>query len=205
MRSSRSSLWIAGTMAACLVSGSAFAYATGQTGYSGKQAGATCMSSTCHTGTQVPTVTLEGPDTLAAGATGNYSLVITGGAGVRGGFNVAVDSGSLTAGSGQQKISGELTHTAPKAFSNGSVRFDFTLVAPASGSSIKLFGAGNSTNFNNDPGGDASAQATKTITITGGSGGEGGGDDGGGCTAAGGAPLLGAALLMLGARLRRRR
>lgn len=205
MRSSRSSLWIAGTMAACLVSGSAFAYATGQTGYSGKQSGNSCMSSTCHSGGATPTVTLEGPDSLAAGATGNYSLVIKGGAGVRGGFNVAVDSGTLnTGGTGQQKISGELTHSSPKAFSNGEVRFDFTLVAPANGNSILLFGAGNSTNFNQQPSGDASAQTTKTITITGG-GTDSGNDDGGGCSAAAGAPLLGAVLMVLGARSRRRR
>jgi predicted CxxxxCH...CXXCH cytochrome family protein len=190
-------------MAACLVSGSAFAYATGQTGYSGKQSGNTCMNSTCHSGGTPPTVTLEGPDTLAAGATGNYTLVIKGGAGVRGGFNVAVDTGSVEAGSDSRKTSGEVTHKAPKAFSNGELRFDFTLVAPSSGGSVKLFGAGNSTNFNNEPTGDASAQTSKTITVTGGTGGEG--DDGGGCSAAAGAPLLGAVLMLLGARSRRRK
>jgi uncharacterized protein (TIGR03382 family) len=203
MRSSRSSLWVAGTMAACLVSGSAFAYATGQTGFSGKQSGNTCMNSTCHSGGTAPTVTLEGPDTLAAGTTGNYTLVIKGGAGVRGGFDVAVDTGSLEAGTDSRKTGGEVTHKAPKAFSNGELRFDFSLVAPSSGGSVKLFGAGNSTNFNNEPTGDASAQTSKTITVTGGTGGEG--DDGGGCSAAAGAPLLGAVLMLLGARSRRRK
>lgn len=204
MRSSRSSLQVAGAMAACLISGSAFAYASGQTGFSGKQANATCAGSTCHSGSgAAPTVTLEGPDTLAAGATGTYTLVIKGGPAVRGGFNVASDTGTLevVSGSGAKKLSGELTHTAPKAFTNGELRFDFTLVAPASGT-VKLFGAGNSTNFNSEPTGDTSAQNTKTVTVTGGSD---GGDDEGGCSATAGAPLLGAVLMLLGARSRRRR
>ncbi|MFP2912446.1 MXAN_6652 family MXYO-CTERM-anchored protein [Pyxidicoccus sp. 3LFB2] len=206
MRSSLSSLGVAGVMAACLVSGSAFAYATGNVGYSGKQSTTTtCMGSGCHSGGTAPTVTLEGPDTLAPGATGNYSLVIKGGAATRGGFNVAVDTGTLNAGSGQRKEGGELTHSQSKAFANNEVRFDFTLVAPATAGSIKLFGAGNSTNGNQQETGDASALApVKTITVAAG-GGDGGGDDEGGCAAAGSAPLLGAVLMLVGARLRRRR
>ncbi|MBZ4416085.1 MXAN_6652 family MXYO-CTERM-anchored protein [Myxococcus sp. RHSTA-1-4] len=201
MRSSLSSLRAAGVMAACLVSGSALAYSTGQSGYSGKPPAQSCMSSTCHSGGTTPTVTLEGPASLEAGATGNYKLVITGGPGVRGGFNVGVDNGTLQPGSGQKKdaSSGELTHSQPKAFSNGRVEFDFTLVAPSSGGTINLYGAGNSTNYNQDEFGDGAAQSLKAITVTGGE------DDGGGCAAAGGAPLLGAVLMVLGARLGRRR
>jgi uncharacterized protein (TIGR03382 family) len=209
MRSSLSSLRAAGVLAACLLSGSALANSTGQTGRSGKQANMTCMGSGCHSGGAAPTVTLEGPDTLEAGATGNYKLIITGGPGTRAGFNVAVSSGDLRAGSGQRKAADELTHSAPRNFSSGRVEFDFTLVAPATGGNITLFGAGNSTNGNFAETGDGSAQAQKTITVTGGTpgGGNNGGDDegGGGCAAAGGAPLLGAALMLLGARLRRRR
>jgi uncharacterized protein (TIGR03382 family) len=205
MRSSLSSLGVAGVMAACLVSGSAFANSVGIAGHSGKQSGTmTCMNSGCHSGGATPTVTLEGPANLEPGATGNYSLVIKGGAGMRGGFNVAVSAGTLNAGTGQRKESGELTHSQPKAFANGEARFDFTLVAPSSGSSITLFGAGNSANGNTFETGDGSALSQKTITIGSGNGG-GGDDDEGGCAAAGGAPLLGAVLMVLGARLRRRR
>nr|AYM53958.1 hypothetical protein [Pyxidicoccus sp.] len=202
MRSSLSSLKAVGVIAACLVSGSALANSTGISGHSGKQANMTCMNSGCHAGgSSTPTVTIEGPDTLAPGATGNYKLVITGGPGSRGGFNVAVDNGTLTAGSGSKKLSEELTHSQPKAFSNGRVEFDFTLVAPSSAGTINLFGAGNSANGNGAETGDASAMSKKTITV----GNGGGDDDGGGCSAAGGAPLLGAVLMVLGARLRRRR
>nr|AYM52729.1 hypothetical protein [Archangium disciforme] len=205
MRSSLSSLRAAGVIAACLVSGSAFAYASGNIGVSGRTAGQTCMNSGCHSsGGTTPTVTLEGPATLAPGATGNYKLVITGGPATVGGFNVAVDSGTLQPGTGQRKANGELTHEEPKSFSNGRVEFDFTLVAPANAGTLTLFGAGNSANGNNAETGDASAQAQKTITVGDGDGG-GGDDDEGGCSATGGAPLLGAVLMVLGARLRRRR
>ncbi|NTX60774.1 hypothetical protein HUA74_08890 [Myxococcus sp. CA051A] len=207
MRSFLPSLGVAGALTACLVSGSALAYATGQTGHSGKDSSLTCASSMCHstTGTR-PTVTLEGPASLEPGQTGTYALVITGGPGVRGGFNVATDgSATLTAGTGSKKVSGELTHTQPKAFASGTVRFDFTLVAPSTGATLTLFGAGNSTNGNNEDTGDASNTATLKVKVgDGGDGGGGGEDDGGGCAAAGGVPLLGAALLLLGARLRRR-
>ncbi|MCP3059387.1 hypothetical protein LXT21_11435 [Myxococcus sp. K38C18041901] len=208
MQSFLPSLKVAGVLAACLVSGSAFAYATGQSNYSGKS-GQTC-SSGCHSRSgATPTVTIEGPATLNPGQTGSYTLVIAGGPGVRGGYNVAVDGeATLTAGgSDSKKLSGELTHSQPKPFTDGSVRFAFSVVAPSTGTTLTLFGAGNSTNGNGEDTGDASAATTLKVKVGdgGGNGGGGGGeDDGGGCTAAGGAPLLGAALMLLGARLRRR-
>jgi uncharacterized protein (TIGR03382 family) len=194
-------------MAACLVSSSALANSTGVTGRSGKQGqNATCTSSGCHSGGgTAPTVTLEGPDSLEPGKTGNYRIIISGGPGAEAGFNVAVssDDATLNAGAGSQKLSRELTHSNPRPFSNNQAVFDFTLMAPANAGTITLFGAGNSSNNNGVVTGDASALVQKTISVGGGDNG-GGNDDDGGCAAAGGAPLLGAALLMLGARLRRR-
>ncbi|GEN06967.1 Myxococcales GC_trans_RRR domain-containing protein [Myxococcus fulvus] len=206
MQSFLPSLKVAATLAACLVSGSAFAYATGQSNYSGKS-GQTC-SSGCHSrsGT-APTVTIDGPTTLNPGQTGNYTLTITGGPGVRGGYNVAVDGGEATltaGGSDSKKLSGELTHAQPKAFANGSVSFAFTVVAPSTATTLTLFGAGNSTNGNGEDTGDASGATQLKVKVGDGGGDGGGDDDGGGCAAAGGAPLLGAALMLLGARLRRR-
>ncbi|NVJ21791.1 MULTISPECIES: MXAN_6652 family MXYO-CTERM-anchored protein [Myxococcus] len=205
MRSILPSLGVAGALTACLVSGSAFAYATGQTGYSGKDSSLTCASSMCHSiGGAVPTVSIEGPATLEPGQTGTYAFVITGGPAVRGGFDVSLDgAGTLNPGTGSKKVSGEITHTQPKPFTSGTVRFDFTLVAPSTGTTLTLFGAGNSTNGNGEDTGDASAVTTLKVKVgDGGGGGEE--DDGGGCAAAGGAPLLGAVLMLLGARLRRR-
>ncbi|NVJ05471.1 hypothetical protein HUW63_09515 [Myxococcus sp. AM001] len=206
MRSYLASLGVAGVVSACLVSGSAFANSAGISSHSGKQ-GSSLTCASCHTGGgTAPTVTIEGPTTLAPGATGNYTLVIRGGPASGAGYNVAVsdNGGTLNPGTGSIKLSGEVTHRTIQAFSGGAARFDFTLVAPSTPGSVTLYGAGNSVNDNGTEQGDASAATTLNVTVAAG-GDDGGGDDEGGCAAAGGVPLLGAALALLGTRLRRRR
>ncbi|WP_224361582.1 MXAN_6652 family MXYO-CTERM-anchored protein [Hyalangium versicolor] len=225
MLSQRFSLVVAGVLAAGLFSHEAHANASGKTGFSGKQ-GSTCVQA-CHaTGasTLVPTVTINGPATLTAGSTGNYTLIVTGGPAVKAGMNVAVsDSGGTlnVAGSDLKVESGELTHTAAKAFANGEVRFDFSLVAPSTSKTVTLYASGNSVNGNFASTGDNSASTTFNVQVTAAStpdagapdagtpdagtdnpgGGEG--DDDGGCSAAGGAPMV-ALLALVAARMRRR-
>jgi uncharacterized protein (TIGR03382 family) len=196
-----------GFLAVCLLSSTAVhANTTGMTGRSGKQ-GMTCATH-CHmvgTSTPAASVELTGPTSLAAGETGQYALIVRGGPASRAGMNVAVSNtaASLTAGTGQRKESGELTHTAPRAFSNGEARFDFSLVAPATGGNLKLFGAGNSVNGNGEMTGDAIATTTLDITVTGGTQ-PPDEDKQGGCSATGGASMLPWALLGLGVRRRHR-
>ncbi len=214
----------AGVLTMCLLSTSALANSrgTGATGNSGKTASQTC--NTCHTGGAEPTVTITGPDTLAAGATGQYTLTIQGGAAVRGGMNVALSTGttaSLEPGTGLQKLGAEIIHTGPKAFANNTVSFDFSVIAPSSAGTFTLFGSGNSTNGNGNQEGDRSGVAQRVVTVTGGTGGgtdagtggpdagttnPGNGDDEdkGGCSATGGAPVL-FALAAAGMGLLRRR
>lgn len=208
----RSFLPSVGAVAVCLVAGSAFANSTGINGRSGKQS-VSCTASGCHGGgASTPTVTLEGPTSLTAGQTGQYSLIITGGPGVKAGMNVAtggVDGATLTAGSGTKLLNGELTHSLPKAFSSGSARFDFSLVAPATNGTLKVYGAGNSVNGDNAATLDAHANATLDVVITGGTDPvktPSEGDDGGGCSAATtGAPaVLIAVFAALAARRRRK-
>ncbi len=217
-----SSLGAAGVLSVCLFSVSALAYSGGIITRSGKTPSSSCAGSGCHTApanSPRPTVTLVGPDTLNAGETGTFTLVITGGPAVVGGMNVAVDSAqaSLQPGTGQRKQAAEITHSTSKAFANNEVRFDFTMIAPAAGGSVRIFGAGNSTNQNGTPDGDTSATATKDVTIVGSSSGTDGGTqpDGGmdgeeempgcGCSAGSSAPLFPLlALLAAGARRRRR-
>jgi uncharacterized protein (TIGR03382 family) len=223
MQSQRFFLHTTGVLAVCLFSVSAHANLNGIAQRSGKQgAGAeqTCMASGCHSfnpSAAIPTVVLTGPATLAAGATGNYTLTISGGAAVKGGMNVAVSNngGTLNPAGGDLKIlAGELTHTAPKGFTNNEVRFDFTLVAPAAAGTSKLFASGNSTNGNGSNDGDRSASTSLDVQITGGSQPDAGmpdggtdpgkGEDDGGCSAAGGAPLLALLALIAVAGLGRR-
>jgi Synergist-CTERM protein sorting domain-containing protein len=203
-------------LGACLLSLPVLANSSGIEGRSGKQ-GAGCMTAGCHDaspGGVAPTVVLQGPTTLAAGETGNYTLVITGGPAVKAGMNVAVGEGggTLGAGAGSRAAGGgELVHASPRDFTAGEARFAFTWVAPATARTVTMYASGNSANGNGTNTGDRAASTTLSVQVTaagapdGGSPGAGGGEDGGGgCTAAGGAPLL--ALLALAAvSLRRRR
>lgn len=223
MRLQKLSLGVAGVMAAFFFSSSAQANSTGITGRSGKVTGQTCMMSGCHgtnSSASTPTVTLDGPATLEAGATGNYKLTITGGPGVKGGLNVATSSGTVgVTGSDVKVLNGELTHTAAKSFTSGAVSFDFTFKAPAAAGTATLYASGNSTNSDGTSNGDNAVAITKAITVTaasvpdagtgtpdaGNGNGDGDGDDDdGGCSAVGGAPLLALLGLLAAAGLRRR-
>lgn len=191
----------AGVLSACLLSAPAFANSTGITGNSGKTS-QTC--STCHTGGGATTVELAGPTSLAAGATGQYTLTIRGGPGVRGGMNVAVDNtaASLEPGAGTKKVSNELTHNAPKPAAAGAITFDFSMVAPPSAGTVKIFAAGNSANGDANSTLDQSALASLSVNVTGSNEPE---EEKGGCSSTGGAPVLAFALTTGLALLRRRR
>jgi len=147
----------------------------GRVGSSGNPAttgGQTCTL--CHaSGAAIPTVTISGPAAVTAGSTNAYRLTITGGRAVVGGFNVSTEAalGVLSpGGSDTQLIAGELTHTAPKPFSAGSVSFDFFWTAPASNDTVTFYGAGNSTNGNGDLTGDGVAATVFDVTVSGSSG-----------------------------------
>lgn len=225
MQSQRFFLGVAGVLAACLISVPAHANLNGIVARSGKQgvgAEQSCMASGCHSvnpSAATPTVELTGPTTLAAGATGDYTLIIRGGAAVKGGMNVAVSNngGTLSPAGGDLKVlAGELTHTAPKSFTSNEVRFDFKLLAPSTAGASKLFASGNSTNGNGNNDGDHSASTTLDIQITAASQPDAGvpptdggtnpgkGEDDGGCSAAGGAPLLALLALIAAVGLGRR-
>ena len=223
MRSQRFSLGVAGVLAASLFSLTAHANSTGITQRSGKQ-GATCMAAGCHNtnpSPDAPTVRIDGPTTLTAGSTGNYTLVISGGPAVKAGLNVAVsdNGGTLNkVGTDVKVVSGELTHTAPKPFTSGEARFDFTLVAPTTNRTVTLYASGNSVNGDANLTGDHATSVTLDVQVTGGSTGSpdggtpdagtdnpgtGGKEDDGGCSAAGGAPMV-LLLALVAARMRRR-
>jgi uncharacterized protein (TIGR03382 family) len=226
MRLQSLSLGIAGVVAAFFLSSTAHANSTGMTGRSGKQSSTTTCTMACHglnPSAATPTVKLTGPETLVAGATGNYTLKITGGAGVKGGMNAAVSNNGGTLGiigSDLKLVGGELTHTAAKTFTGTELQFDFTLKAPsAGGTTTTLFASGNSTNGDGTQDGDRSASDILAIQITdstgtpdagtgnpdAGTGNPGDGDeDDGGCSAAGGAPLIALLALIAAAGLRRR-
>ncbi|WP_309892394.1 MXAN_6652 family MXYO-CTERM-anchored protein [Archangium sp.] len=214
-----------GVLSLCLLSTSALANSTGITDHSGKTASKTCNS--CHNGGSAPTVEITGPSTLAASASGEFTLIIRGGAAVIGGTNIAVSNTAAAlepvTGSGLRKSGTELTHSAAKSFTNGELRFNFTMMAPSTAGTVSIFGAGNSANGAAATAGDMGATTKLDVTVTGGTGGgtdggtgggtdagtgSGGGDgdeDKGGCSSTGGAPVLMFALAAAGMTLLRRR
>ncbi len=111
----------------------------------------------CHGSLPADTVSvwIEGPRSVRAGSKTFYSLMMTGGPGVTGGFNLASNSGILIPlDTTEQAVSGELTHTAPKPFEGDTVRWGFFYVAPSATGYDTLFSAANSTNNNGIPTGD---------------------------------------------------
>jgi len=129
-------------------------HSTGQVGTTLRDGGFGCS---CHA--IVPSdsvhVWITGPDSVGLGGYAYYVVAMTGGPAVRGGFNVASSSGALSPfGAGVQLITGELTQTSSKLFSNDTVSWQFRYQAPQSGSLDTLFSVGNSVNGNGNPGGD---------------------------------------------------
>lgn len=157
----------------------AYAASTGRVGYSGNpqtNTGATCGS--CHyakagqEGEQVPEVKLSGPTVLMAGETVTYTLTITGGSAVAGGFNVSASAGLIAPLPGAtdtklltSQIGDEITHTAAKRFDGAeSIQFQLLYTAPAT-TQATLYGVGVSANMNRIFSGDGVALDTLEVQI----------------------------------------
>ena len=153
-------------LAMTTIAASAFAYGGGATGYTGKQEGRSCNS--CHSGGTAPQVTITGPDSLAAGATGDFTMVVSTNQSKAAGGIAATDGTTLTAGTNLHDEDGELTHNSGAAtVSGGKATFSFKLTAPANGTTLRIFAVGLAAN-GSGTGGDKATQITKDIAITGG-------------------------------------
>ena len=123
----------------------------GRDGFSGNPGtnnGATCAA--CHApGAAAPRVTITGPQVLDAGTIADYTVTISGGPGATGGLGVSSSDGFgdfEATGTDVHVVGGELSHTQPKAFSQGEVSFGFRWRAPAHNGPVTLYAAGNSSN-----------------------------------------------------------
>jgi hypothetical protein len=144
------------------------AFSSGIVGYSGNPAtnsGNNC--NICHGGGTAPTVTISGPTSVSPGELALYTLTISGGQEVAGGFNVSAENGIIsTAGGGTQIISGEITHTAPKPVNaSNDVVFQFNWTAPNTPGEFTLYGSGNSVNLSNGNQGDRATSNTLDVTV----------------------------------------
>ncbi len=114
----------------------------------------------CH-GLSVPTdtvvVTITGPDTVIAGSSNLYTITMTGGPAVEGGFDLSVGCGEVyPADTTTQRLWNyftkfELTHLVPKAYDSGAVSWIFTYQAPAYSCLDTMYSVGNSTNDDESP------------------------------------------------------
>jgi MYXO-CTERM domain-containing protein len=142
----------------------------GRTGATGKN-GRTCTS--CHQGgAAIPTVALDGPAALDAGALGTYTLRIetdarSTGMGAAASAADAVLSGD--ADGGTQADQGEITHIkpVPTPDDGGATVYTFTMQAPPFGGRVTLFAAGNACNGDGQTTGDEAAATTLVVDVTG--------------------------------------
>jgi len=150
------SLWIGLTMllAGVYVIYQAHAHANGQ-GIGGKtQKGGNTTGCYCHCASASSATTVAFSTTATTIYTGqSYSFTVTvsnsseSGAGVE----VAAQRGTLTAGTGTQVISGELTHSS--AATSLPASWTFTYTAPSTSGTDTLFGTGNAVNLDGSNGG----------------------------------------------------
>jgi hypothetical protein len=99
-------------------------------------------------------VSIQGPDSIKAGSTADFKVIIEGGPSVNGGVNIAVSSGNLIAGKGLKLSKKELTHIEPQKSIGGKLIFDFKYSAPLDVTEITIYAAGNSGNGNDTKKGD---------------------------------------------------
>lgn len=185
---------LAGALALLVAAPAALANQGGVAGYTGKpnaQApqGESCNK--CHNGGTTPTVTFEGPTSLAPGAQAEFKLIVATGQS-RAGAGVASSAGTLAPGAGLRDSFGEMVQDNPVTVSGGRATFTFTVKAPATPGNITLWGVGLASN-GAGTGGDRAAQTTREIVVGGGAPSGGAGTPTGGATGGGGSPRADAA------------
>lgn len=97
-----------------------YAFSGGITGVTkkGTSPGCTCQGPSPTATTQVSFI---GPDTVIAGQTVQYTIVVSNSTQSAAGVDIAVDRGTLAAANSSLRLeSGELTHNSPIGFTSGS-------------------------------------------------------------------------------------
>lgn len=147
--------------------------ASGDTGRSSKTAGQTCNTN-CHSPTgSAPAVALTGPATLAAGASGNFTLTLTANAApnTQSGCDIATSSAQavLAATTANLTLSGgELVQRTPLAITNSVATYAFTVTAPSTAGSFTVYAYGMATNGSGTGGDDGKAATPLVVNVTGG-------------------------------------
>jgi len=131
-----------------------FAHIDEMTGYVGVTKRDNSLGCFCHNPTANDSVLvwIEGPDTVYTNDSIDYKLLIAGGAGGSGGFDLAVYFGVLNSVDTLTHVAfGELTHSMPQLFMNDTVTWNFLYLSPDSLLIDTFYTAGNSTNNDTIP------------------------------------------------------
>jgi hypothetical protein len=150
-----------------------FASSGGISGRSGKQ-GATCSASGCHSGSDYQSsLSIGGVVEVEPGEKIDLSLLLkfTPPAGVQAamaGINIAVTSGTLTAGSDTQLKVGELVHSPAQltALTNNQKNWEFSWTAPNNSGDVTLYACAETVDRNFTNTGDDSSPACLKQVIT---------------------------------------
>ncbi len=142
-------------LAVICFSTSARAYPNGISGVSGKS-GSTCTM--CHSGgTNLPTVIISGPTTVASGSTNTYTLNNNGSP--NSGLDVGASAGTFAAGSTTLVMNGEITQIAALSSTPLSWTFSWTAPTVTTTTTVTMYGASIS-------GGYGGSTGTTVLTIT---------------------------------------
>jgi Secretion system C-terminal sorting domain len=97
-------------------------------------------------------VWIEGPDSVLRNSISQFKLFLTGGPAIAGGFNIATYFGEVDSADTLTRVSfGELTHSSPNPFSNDTVSWNFSYIAPDSLTTDTIYSVANSVNGNGNP------------------------------------------------------
>lgn len=150
-----------------LVDPAAEAFPTGQVAHTGSPdvGAATCAN--CHQDSGLSaSLSIDAPTSMRVNETTTVTITLRGGPGVVAGFNAGSGTGTLLVpGLGSQFVQGEVTHVAPKPFSNGQAAFTFEWQAPAEATTVVWYVAAVSANADDGTTGDAVATTQLSITI----------------------------------------
>ncbi len=131
---------------------------TGITGKTGSGGGCSCHGS----GSSSTSLSVSGNLTVEPGSSNNYTVKVSNASQSKAGVNIAVktdasagnNAGTLSAGSGLQSVSGELTHTSPANLSGGEANFSFSWTAPSQAGEYYIRAAGNAVDGDGSSSGD---------------------------------------------------
>jgi hypothetical protein len=131
-----------------------YAFSGGITGVTKKGSSPGC---TCHgpSPTATTQVSFIGPDTVIAGQTVQYTIVVSNSTQSAAGVDIAVERGTLAAANSSLRLqSGELTHNSPIGFTSGSASILFNYTAPSTTGLDTIYANGNAVNLSGNNSGD---------------------------------------------------